>query len=110
MIDRLLVGNWEHCDKFVRQLASGRVTHEYDGDPSVQLNVDESPENRVPGMTNFIIGTCLSRMGGRDADGMIMFAMLKANDGFAYVLEIQRADGSPFAALPSSEAFTDMDT
>lgn len=110
MIDRLLMGEWPHRDKFERQLASARVTHEYDGDPSVLLNVDESPENRVPDMANFMIGTFVSRMDGRDSDGMFMFAMLKANDGFAYVLEVQRADGSSFTELPPPEAFTDSDS
>lgn len=58
-------------------------------------------------MANFIIGTLVSRMEGYDTDGMYMFAMLKANDGFVYVLEVQRADGSLFAAMPSPEAFAE---
>jgi hypothetical protein len=107
MIDRLLTNSFPHHGKIERQLASPLATHEIDSDPSIILAVDTSPDNRVSEMANFIIGTLVSRMEGRDIDGMPMWAMLKANDGFVYGLEVQRADGSRFAAMPSPEAFTD---
>jgi hypothetical protein len=107
MIDRLLTNSFPFHDKVERQLTSPLITHEYDGDPSVILEVDKSPENRVSEIDDFIIGTLVSRMEGYDSDGMNMFAMLKANDGFVYVLEVQRADGSLFSSLPSPEAFSE---
>lgn len=107
MIDRLLTNSFPYHDRIERQLASPFVTHEYDDDPSVILDVDTSPENRVPDIDDFIIGTLISRMEGYDSDGMHMFVMLKANDSFVYVLEVQRADGSVFSVLPSREAFTE---
>jgi hypothetical protein len=107
MIDRLLTNSFPDHDKIERQLASPLVTHDINSDPSVRLAVDESPENRVSRIKDFIIGTLVSRMEGYDADGMYMFAMLKANDGFVYVLEVQRMGDIPFATLPAPEAFTE---
>lgn len=107
MIDRLLMNAFPHHDKIERQLASPLVTHEIDSDPSVMLDVDTSPENRVSEIDDFIIGTLVSRMEGYDTDGMYMFAMLKANDGFVYVLEVQRMGDKPFATLPPPEAFSE---
>jgi hypothetical protein len=105
MIERLMTDPLPHHDKIERQLSSARVTSEISSDPSVKIQVERDPDDRIPNIPNFFMYSALSYIEGYDVDGMRMWAILKAGDGYVEMLEIQRADGSAFARLPSPERF-----
>jgi hypothetical protein len=46
---------------------------------------------------------------GRDMDGMTMYAILFVRDGYLSMLEVQRADSSPFKRSPDPMRFLDTE-
>lgn len=49
-------------------------------------------------------GSMAAELGGQDRDGMTMWILLFMRGNTPIELDIQRADGSPFAALPDLDA------
>ncbi len=105
MIKHLTTDPLPHHDMIERQLSFAWVTHELASDPSVRIEVHRNPDDRIPGISNTSLYWALSYIEGRDVDGMYMWAILKAGDGYIEMLEVQRADGSLFAHLPSPKKF-----
>jgi hypothetical protein len=84
-------------DVLRRQIAHARVTRECGcGCLTSDFVVDPNPEYRL----------AYDRRGpiwdlyGKDADGMVMYTLLFLLDGYLAMLEVQRADSSPFTRPP----------
>lgn len=88
------------------QLEIVRVSAECASDLSIAFTNYQEPVY-VPTTTthgHYGSGSMAAELSGKDHDGMEMWILLFARGDTPIELDIQRADGSPFAALPDLDA------
>jgi hypothetical protein len=104
MLDMITCVSFPGHEALRRQINHTRVEKQCGcGCLTSDLVVDPNPDYRLEDQRRGPIYDLY----GKDNDGMVMYAILFVRDGYLSMLEVQRADGSPFKRPPDPMRFLD---